>query len=67
MCRVFVLESGMLEITYDSGAKVILQGPALFSADSGNGGLLLCGKLTVRTKSDRPAAVFHPFPDCRCH
>ena len=60
--RMFVLESGMLEITYDSGEKVILQGPASFSADSGNGGLLLCGKLTVRKKKPTDRPLFSSIP-----
>ena len=34
-----------MEITYDSGAKVILQGPATYEVNS-NGGFLSIGKLT---------------------
>jgi len=41
------LDSGLIEITYDSGSKVILQGPAVFEIDS-NGGLLSMGRLTGR-------------------
>ena len=39
------LASGLLEITYDTGAKVILQGPVTYSVES-NGGYLAVGKLT---------------------
>ena len=41
------LESGLMEITYKSGSKVILQGPAVFLIDSRNGGYLQSGKLTA--------------------
>ena len=34
-----------MEITYDTGAKVILQGPVTYSVE-GNGGYLAVGKLT---------------------
>ena len=59
--RVFALASGILEITYENGAKVVLEGPALFSADSHNSGLLLRGKLTAHTKkvADRPLFCVH--------
>ena len=41
----FVLASGLMEITYDTGAKVILQGPVMYSVEA-NGGYLSVGKLT---------------------
>ena len=41
----FELASGLMEITYDTGAKVILQGPVTYSVES-NGGYLAVGKLT---------------------
>jgi hypothetical protein len=43
----FRLASGLLEITYDSGAKVILQGPVAYEVNSDNGGYLSRGKLTA--------------------
>ena len=43
-----VLASGLLEITYDTGAKVILQGPIAYDVDSRDGGFLAIGKLTAR-------------------
>ena len=49
--REYVLLSGFLEITYDSGAKVILQGPATYEVESRQGGFLLLGKLTVRVEA----------------
>jgi len=39
------LASGLMEITYDTGAKVILQGPVTYEVES-NGGYLSVGKLT---------------------
>ena len=52
-----VLRSGLLEITYDTGAKVILQGPVTYRVDSAAGGYLSVGKLTARLekKSASPA------------
>jgi hypothetical protein len=44
----FALASGLMEITYDSGAKVILQGPATYAVESAAGGFLSVGKLTAR-------------------
>ena len=41
----FALSSGLMEITYDTGAKVILQGPVTYEVDV-NGGYLAVGKLT---------------------
>jgi hypothetical protein len=43
-----VLRSGLLEITYATGAKVILQGPVTYQVDSAAGGHLSVGKLTAR-------------------
>ena len=41
----FTLASGLMEITYHTGAKVILQGPVTYSVEA-NGGYLSVGKLT---------------------
>ena len=42
----FALASGLMEITYDTGAKVILQGPVTYEVESKAGGFLSLGKLT---------------------
>ena len=42
----FALASGLMEITYDTGAKVILQGPVTYEVESNNGGFMSIGKLT---------------------
>ena len=34
----FVLASGLMEITYDTGAKVILQGPVTYEVESRTAG-----------------------------
>ncbi len=46
--RQFKLDSGLVEITYNSGAKVILQGPCSYEVNSRDGGFLQVGKLTAR-------------------
>ena len=39
-----------MEITYDSGAKVILEGPCRYEVESATGGFLAVGKLTARVE-----------------
>ena len=69
----FALASGLMEITYDTGAKVILQGPATYSVET-NGGYLSLGKLTGKLEkggegrgtggesSVHPSSfILHPF------
>ncbi len=47
----YVLTSGLMEITYQTGAKVILQGPVAYEVDSSSGGFLSLGKLTARVEN----------------
>jgi hypothetical protein len=70
--QMLSLESGRLEITYQSGAKLTLEAPVLFYVGS-RGGLLLLGKATARTPraGDRPlltiigkAAIVTESGDC---
>jgi hypothetical protein len=49
--RKYALASGLLEITYDTGAKVILQAPVTYEVESPTGGYLAVGKLTARLDS----------------
>ena len=51
--RKYALASGLMEITYDTGAKVILQGPVTYEVDSRDGGFLSIGKLTARLEKKR--------------
>ena len=46
----YALVSGYLEITYDTGAKVILQGPVKYVVESQTGGFLSIGRLTARVE-----------------
>ena len=43
----FLLASARLEITYNSGAKVLIEGPACYAVEQENGGFLQWGRLTV--------------------
>jgi hypothetical protein len=56
----FVLASGLLEITYDSGVEVILQGPAAYEADAAGGGFLSVGRLTARVERKGPGTANQP-------
>jgi hypothetical protein len=46
----FAFVSGLVEVTYDTGAKVLLQGPVTYQVDSPRGGFLSFGKLTARVE-----------------
>jgi hypothetical protein len=50
--RTYALSSGLMEITYDTGAKVILQGPCTYEVESAAGGFLSVGKLTARVENE---------------
>ncbi len=52
--RKYALSSGLMEISYDTGAKVILQGPAVYEVESRDGGFLSVGKLTARLEKRGP-------------
>ncbi|MBN1395317.1 MAG: FecR domain-containing protein, partial [Pirellulales bacterium] len=56
--REYSLSSGLMEITYGSGARVILEGPCTYRVESSAGGFLAIGKLTanIRTQSSKPKA-----------
>ena len=46
----YALAAGFMEITYDTGAKVILQGPCTYEIESAASGFLSLGKLTARVE-----------------
>jgi hypothetical protein len=48
--RRYALAAGFLELTYNTGAKVILQGPATYEVESPCGGFLSMGRLTARVE-----------------
>jgi hypothetical protein len=61
----FALASGFVEITYDTGAKVILEGPCTYKVESNSGGYLERGRLTARVESavgSRQSAVNNTTP-----
>jgi hypothetical protein len=59
--REIKLKSGLMEITYDSGAKVILQGPVAYEVESTSSGYLSVGKLTA--KVDKGLGIKDKSPD----
>ena len=52
-----VLDSGLMEITYETGAKVILQGPVTYEVESAAGGYLAVGKLTAKLEKNAKCGV----------
>ena len=56
------IQSGLVEITYNTGAKVILQGPVSYEVESKNGGFMSVGKLTgkVETETARGLTIRTP-------
>jgi probable HAF family extracellular repeat protein len=48
----FAVTSGLMEITYDTGAKVILQAPATYEVESDRSGYLSLGMLTARIEKE---------------
>ena len=48
--RKYSLSSGLLEIIYTDGARVILEGPCEYTVNSHAGGYLAVGKLTARVE-----------------
>ena len=61
----FNVTSGLMEITYDTGARVILQGPCTYEVESSRGGFLSLGRLTARVEKkgavgSRQSAVEFP-------
>jgi hypothetical protein len=64
----FALASGLVEITYDTGAKVVLQGPCTYTVESRTGGFLERGRLTARVESavgSRRSAASNTTPTYR--
>ena len=48
--RKYALVAGLMEISYHSGAHVILQGPCTYNVESQSGGYLSLGRLTARVE-----------------
>ena len=49
--RKYELASGLMEISYTTGAKVLLQGPCNYEVESSSSGFLSLGKLTARVEN----------------
>ena len=56
------LASGLMEITYNTGAKVILQGPATYEVESANGGFMSVGKLIGKVEVEKAKGFFVRTP-----
>jgi hypothetical protein len=55
----FAIRSGFVELTYDTGAKVLLQGPTTYKVDAEDGGFLAVGKMTAKLgKMNRQKSSF---------
>lgn len=53
----FILTSGLMELVYDTGARVILQGPCTYTVESTAGGFLAVGKLTTKLEKDLKSQI----------
>ena len=60
--RPFNLEGGLLEISYETGATIVLEGPVEYTVASASSGLLSSGRLTgkMTTEHSRGFAVRTP-------
>jgi hypothetical protein len=58
--RKYALASGLMEISYDSGARVILEGPCDYEVQSKAGGSLSVGRLTARVQKKQGSATNQP-------
>ena len=60
-----LVSSGLMEITYNTGAKVILEGPCTYQVESDRSGFLAIGRLTARVEKgsgirDQGSGAIHP-------
>ncbi len=60
-----VLNSGLATVTYDSGAQVVLQGPATYQIQGANGGDLRLGKLVARVDTKAAHGFTVEIPGAR--
>jgi hypothetical protein len=51
--RQLDIERGLVQITYENGAVVLLEGPASFTVDSWKSGTLARGRLSVRAETEQ--------------
>lgn len=60
-----VLNEGLAVITYDTGARVVLEGPATFHIQGANGGDLKLGKLVARVETEASQGFAVVVPGAR--
>jgi len=60
-----VLNSGLAVIEYDTGARVVLEGPATYHVDGANGGDLRVGKLVARVDTVESQGFAVLIPNAR--
>jgi hypothetical protein len=63
--RKYALISGLMEVTYNTGAKVILQGPVTYEVESAVSGFLSVGKLTAKVDKDKRSAIVNQKSEIR--
>jgi hypothetical protein len=59
------LEAGLLEITYDTGFQVILQGRVSYEITTGKSGFLSAGKLSGKASTERARGFVVDMPGAR--
>jgi hypothetical protein len=59
--RKYALQAGVLEIAYDGGATVVLQGHCAYEVDSATSGVLYAGTAKVKVAAPAGAARAGPF------
>ncbi|MEX1223507.1 MAG: FecR domain-containing protein, partial [Pirellulales bacterium] len=60
-----VLNGGLVVIEYDTGARVVLEGPAVYHVQGANGGDLRVGKLTARVETEQAQGFTVEIPHAR--
>jgi hypothetical protein len=61
--QAYPLASGVLEITYFTGARIILNGLAVYEVDSRNGGFLYIGAMTYFDRRSKAGSVARKTAD----
>ncbi len=60
--RKYALSAGLMKISYNSGANVILEGPCTYKVESEAGGYLALGRLTARVEKRDEVRGQNPRP-----
>jgi hypothetical protein len=54
------LAAGLVQVTYHSGANVVIEGPAVYEASGPASGRLLRGRIAARTEHEKPLKPIDP-------